>query len=463
MKLRRIQLVGFKSFRDKVTIELGDGMNGIVGPNGCGKSNVVDAVKWAMGDMSPKSLRGSALSDVIFAGTEVHRPAGMAEVTLTFENEAADLDEEDAPAWSDSIPREYRDMAEISITRRLHKSGDSEYLINDVQCRLMDIRNLLAGTGLGKQGYSIIEQGEISFVVSAKPSERRLIIEEASGITRYKSQRDRAERKLERTEQNLQRVQDVLKEVDKQLRSLERQARRAEKHKKLSDDLRALEIASVVEKRNTLTDKAKKLRERLQEGRATATNSKGKLEELQEQLSEAKVESFQAEKDHSELTERFYKLDTRLNLARSNKKHVTESAQDARNRFEEAAEELREQKQRREQLAEELERVQKELEALDVSPEEREASIRESEREVAELKAELREAQNERDDRREQLSRTRSRREQFEQRLEWAKEQRENLRDRIDELEEQVGEAGDEVEDLRRSVNRIMMDLERAE
>jgi chromosome segregation protein len=463
MKLRRIQLVGFKSFKDKVTIELGDGMNGIVGPNGCGKSNVVDAVKWAMGDMSPKSLRGDQLADVIFAGSEVYRAAGMAEVTLTFENEAADLDEEEAPAWSDSIPREYRDMAEISITRRLHKSGDSEYLINNVQCRLMDIRNLLAGTGLGKQGYSIIEQGEISFVVSAKPSERRLIIEEASGITRYKSQRDRAERKLERTEQNLQRVQDVLKEVNKQLRSLERQARRAEKHKRLTEELRSLEIASVVENRNALTDKAKKLRERLQEGRSTATKSKGKLEALQEQLSEAKVESFQAEKEHSELTERFYKLDTRLNLARSNKQHVSESARDARNRFEEAEEELREQKQRKEQLAEELERVEQELEKLDVSPEEREASIKETEREVAEIKGDLGEAQNERDDRREKLSRARSRREQFEQRLEWSQQQRKNLEQRLEELESQVADADTEVEDLRRAVNRIAMDLERAE
>ncbi|MGM0555029.1 MAG: chromosome segregation protein SMC [Myxococcota bacterium] len=463
MKLRRIQLVGFKSFKDKVTIELGDGMNGIVGPNGCGKSNVVDAVKWAMGDMSPKSLRGAALADVIFAGTEVCRAAGMAEVTLTFENEAADLEDEDAPAWSDSIPREYRDMAEISITRRLHKSGDSEYLINNVQCRLMDIRNLLAGTGLGKQGYSIIEQGEISFVVSAKPSERRLIIEEASGITRYKSQRDRAERKLERTEQNLQRVQDVLKEVNKQLRSLERQARRAEKHRQLSEELRSLEIASVVEQRNVLTDKAKKLRERLQDGRTTATKSRGRLEQLQEELSSAKVESFQAEKAHTELTERFYKLDTRLNLARSNKQHVSESAEDARSRFEEAQEELREQKQRREQLAEELERVQAELADLDISPEEREESIKETEREVAAIKGELRESQNERDDRRERLSRARSRREQFEQRLEWSKTQRENLEQRISEIQEQIESAGEEVEDLRRGVNRIVMDLERVE
>jgi chromosome segregation protein len=517
MKLRRIQLVGFKSFKDKVTIELSDDMNGIVGPNGCGKSNVVDALKWAMGDMSPKSLRGSSLSDVIFAGSENHRPGGMAEVTLTFENELADeaaepaeptaptrqaaraeqaareqrearaeqhmrpdsseaVDSDDAedadeegadesaPVWNnDSIPREYREMPEISITRRLHRSGDSEYLINNVPCRLMDIQNLLAGTGLGKQGYSIIEQGQISFAVSAKPSERRLIIEEASGITRYKAQRDRSQRKLDRTEQNLLRVRDVVREVDKQLRSLERQARRAERHKELTEELRTLEIAQIVDKRGELADRAAKLRKRLQEGRTDVEKARSSLKKLEGKLSNQKVEAFQAEKKHAELTEHFYKLDTRLNLAKSNRKHLVDSVEDAKARHQEALRERESQQKRKEGLSVELERVRAELANFDESPEDTHARIKEAEDELAAAKKRLREAERERNETRSKLDEARSKLRRLDDRREWLSSQRDELAQRKRQVTEQIDGVGREVEDLRRGLNRLAMDVERAD
>ncbi len=469
MKLRRIQLVGFKSFKDKVTIELSDDMNGIVGPNGCGKSNVVDAVKWAMGDMSPKSLRGSALSDVIFAGSQNHRASGMAEVTLTFENEAGDVDadgddgDSGAPAWSDAVPREYREMPEISITRRLHRSGDSEYLINKVSCRLMDIQNLLAGTGLGKQGYSIIEQGEISFVVSAKPSERRLIIEEASGITRYKAQRDRAQRKLERTADNLQRVRDVVREVDKQLRSLERQARRAERHKELTGELRTLEIAAVVDRRSQLAEKAAGLRKRVENGRTDVEKVRSALKKLEGTLSNQKVEAFQAERKHAELTEHFYKLDTRLNLAKSNRKHLDDSAENAAARHREALSEHAEQVRRRSNLDSELERVRGELQSFDESPEDSQARIQRAEDELASLKEELRRAQEQRDEVRAELDQARAQARRVRDRLEWLSSQQAEIRRRREQVGADIDAVTAEVEDLRRSANRLQMDVERAE
>lgn len=507
MKLRRIQLVGFKSFKDKVTIELSDDMNGIVGPNGCGKSNVVDALKWAMGDMSAKSLRGSSLSDVIFAGSQNHRGAGMAEVTLTFENELADggadpsIDssadsdsdsepdadlqndggvpieplsqaDHDAPGnedqaepdvWDDAIPREYRDMAEISITRRLHRSGESEYLINKTACRLMDIRSLLAGTGLGKQGYSVIEQGEIAFVVSAKPSERRLIIEEASGITRYKSQRDRSQRKLDRAEENLQRVDDVVAEVQKQLRSLERQAQRAERFKKMSEELRILEISAIVGQRDILSQKAAKFRKALESGRGTTEKARKRLKKLEEELSTQKIEAFVSEKKSTESTEHFYKLDTRLNLAKSNRKHLQDSVAEAKSRRERAQSEHAEQERRRNGLKSELARVRADLAKLDDGPEDSKIRLERLEAELVALKESFRQAEQQRNQARNELESTRSEIRRVRERREWLIGQKDEIKQRRAQIGDEIAGAERDVEDFRRALNRLRMDFERSQ
>jgi|GEM_PF-548894 len=492
MKLRRIQIVGFKSFKDKVTIELSDDMNGIVGPNGCGKSNVVDALKWAMGDMSAKSLRGAALSDVIFAGSQNHRGAGMAEVTLTFENDvepgapdtpvalqspaqlqndggAQDISEEvtseeqvDADIWDDAIPREYREMAEIAITRRLYRSGESEYLINKTPCRLMDIRNLLAGTGLGKQGYSVIEQGEIAFVVSAKPSERRLIIEEASGITRYKSQRDRSQRKLERAQENLQRVDDVVAEVQKQLRSLERQAQRAERFKQLSEELRVLEISAIVGRRDILSEKAAGFRKSLESGRSSTEKARETLTKLEAELSTQKIEAFVSERNNTESTEQFYKLDTRLNLAKSNRQHLQDSLGEARARKERALGEHADQVRRRAGLQAELERVRADLAGLDDGPEDTTVRLERIEAELVALKQTFREAEQQRHDARAKLDQTRAEIRRVHDRREWLVGQRDEINMRRARIGDEIAGAERDVEDFRRALNRLRMDFERS-
>src|SRR5438105_270440 len=195
MKIRRVEISGFKSFADRVVFSFDDGITGVVGPNGCGKSNVVDAVRWAMGEQSAKHLRGRAMEDVIFSGSESRPATGMAEVSLTFQNDGR------------LVPPQYAGFGEITVTRRLFRNGDSEYEINKTACRLLDITELFLGTGVGTRAYSIIEQGRIGLIVSAKPEDRRAIIEEAAGVTKYKARRKQAERKLEATEQNLQVAQ----------------------------------------------------------------------------------------------------------------------------------------------------------------------------------------------------------------------------------------------------------------
>ncbi|HZX94381.1 MAG TPA: chromosome segregation protein SMC [Myxococcales bacterium] len=230
MKIRRLEISGFKSFADRIVFSFDDGVTGVVGPNGCGKSNVVDAIRWAMGEQSAKHLRGRAMEDVIFAGSESRPATGMAEVSLTFQNDGR------------LVPPQYAGFGEITVTRRLFRNGDSEYEINKTQCRLLDITELFLGTGVGTRAYSIIEQGRIGLIVSAKPEDRRSIIEEAAGVTKYKARRKQAERKLEATEQNLLRLSDVVGEIGKRLQQLERAAKKAEKFRELRAELRDLEL-----------------------------------------------------------------------------------------------------------------------------------------------------------------------------------------------------------------------------
>ena len=218
MKLKKLEIIGFKSFVDRTVLKFDHDVTGIVGPNGCGKSNIVDAIRWCMGEQSAKHLRGRAMEDVIFNGSETRGPGGLAEVTLTFEN----LD--------GNAPIEYRDYPEIAVTRRLDRNGNSEYLINKTQVRLKDVTDLFLGTGAGTKAYAIIEQGKVGLIVSSKPEDRRMLIEEAAGITKYKSKRKQAERKMELTQQNLLRVGDIITELEKSLASLKRQAQKADRY-----------------------------------------------------------------------------------------------------------------------------------------------------------------------------------------------------------------------------------------
>ncbi len=230
MKIRKLSVLGFKSFMDRIEITFPSGISGIVGPNGCGKSNVVDAIRWCMGEQSPKQLRGRKMEDIIFGGAKDQKPLGMAEVSLTFEN------------GDGSFPATYKEYSELSITRRLFRSGESEYRINNVPCRLKDIHEIFMDTGLGNSAYSIIGQGKIGAIIEQRPEETREMLEEAAGITKYRKKAEASQRKIEQTEANLQRVQDILSEVETQMRSLKRQAGKAKRYKAICEEIRNLEL-----------------------------------------------------------------------------------------------------------------------------------------------------------------------------------------------------------------------------
>ena len=227
MYLKQLDIVGFKSFADKTKLTFDPGLIAIVGPNGCGKSNVSDAIRWVLGEQRPTALRCSKLVDVVFNGTDTRKPLGLAEVTITF----ADCEKE--------LGTDYH---EVTIQRRVYRDGSGEYFLNKQPCRLRDIQHLLMGTGIGTSSYSVMAQGQIDAILSSKPEDRRGVFEEAAGITKFKADRKEAMRKIEQTEQNLLREADVLKEMKRQIGSLQRQVGKAKKYKELHDELRVLDI-----------------------------------------------------------------------------------------------------------------------------------------------------------------------------------------------------------------------------
>jgi chromosome segregation protein len=248
MKLKSLEAIGFKSFVDRLHLSFPGGITTIVGPNGCGKSNFVDAVLWAIGERSAKHLRGRLMEDVIFNGTDGRKPLGMAEVNLTFSNEDGLASEE------------YGQYSEITVTRRLYRSGESEYLINKVPCRLRDITDLFLDTGIGVNGYSIVEQGRVEHLINANPQDRRFLIEEAAGIAKYKERKRLALMKMEATQQNLLRIQDIIAEVKRQIVTLERQVKRAEEYKAIRKEVKEIEIRFALQEYAELSDKGEAAR-----------------------------------------------------------------------------------------------------------------------------------------------------------------------------------------------------------
>ena len=227
MYFKRIEMHGFKSFAEPVVIEFHEGVTCIVGPNGSGKSNISDAIRWVLGEQSPKMLRGGKMEEVIFAGTASRKSRGMAEVTLVIDNSSGLLD---------------IDYNEVAITRRMYRSGESEYMINNNQCRFRDIKELIMDTGIGVDGYSIIGQGKIADIVSNKPESRREIFEEAAGVVMYKSRKNEAERKLESTTGNLDRANDIIGEIEGRIDGLREDSEKAKEYLKLRERYQELEI-----------------------------------------------------------------------------------------------------------------------------------------------------------------------------------------------------------------------------
>ncbi len=289
MHLERLEMIGFKSFMDKTALSFSKPITAIVGPNGCGKSNVVDAIRWVMGEQSPKHLRGAQMEDVIFNGSEREKPLGMASVELTFSSAAG------------GFPPPYGDYSEVSIARRLYRDGESEYLINRQAVRLRDIHDFLAGTGLGKTHYAIVEQGRVGQLISAKPEDRRSFIEEAAGISRFKARKDAALRKMAISETNVTRLNDILSELESRMGSLERQVSKAERFEALSRELKESDL-------RLLSSRFVRLSERLD----TASRSRQHLEtesgDLDSALAAREASIAEVQLEHAESAARFQEL-----------------------------------------------------------------------------------------------------------------------------------------------------------
>lgn len=304
MYLKSLTLHGFKSFADKTHFEFHKGVTGIVGPNGCGKSNVVDAIRWVLGETSAKALRGEEMADVIFNGTDKRKPVGLAEVVLTM----ADCEQ--------TLGVEYN---EVAICRRVFRDGRSEYRLNNTVCRLKDINDLFSGTGIGRQAYSIMAQGQIDMLLSSKPEDRRMVFEEAAGITKFKGQKKEALRKLEYTEANLLRVADVIAEVKRQMGTLQRQAAKARRYQTLLDDVRMFDTHLA--------------HRHYSEYSAEKAESENHVRMMTEQLEQLQVRLQTTEVEAAETREAYHSVESQINQLRQQAQELRSQVQSAEGRI----------------------------------------------------------------------------------------------------------------------------------
>lgn len=298
MRIKKLELIGFKSFKDRTVIQFDAGITGVVGPNGCGKSNIVDALMWVMGDQSAKDLRASSMTDVIFAGSEGYAPHGMCEVSLVLENDGG------------PFPAKYLKHSEIMVTRKLHRNGEGEYYINKEVARLKDVQEIFMDTGAGSKGFSIIAQGMIGKIITAKPEDRRMLIEEAAGITKFKARKKESQRKLIATDQNLVRLQDIIGELKRQIDSLQRQAQRAERYRNIKNQIEDLELWSASTQYLSLKQAADQAQGFFAAAQTIEVSSESQLTLMQSELETFKLSLLEQEKAVETKQQDFYNFQT---------------------------------------------------------------------------------------------------------------------------------------------------------
>ncbi|RUL55834.1 MULTISPECIES: chromosome segregation protein SMC [Lysinibacillus] len=360
MFLKRLEVIGFKSFADRISIDFVPGVTAVVGPNGSGKSNVTDAIRWVLGEQSAKSLRGSKMEDVIFAGSDSRKPLNFAEVTLVLNNEDEKI----------AIP-----FTEISVTRRVYRSGDSEYLLNNQQCRLKDITDLFLDSGLGKEAFSIISQGRVDEILNSRPDDRRTIFEEAAGVLKYKIRKKKAEHKLVETDENLHRVLDILHELDSRLEPLQIQASSAKDYVRMADELREIDIAlmvtdltTYVNQLQTVNVEYEKLKQTEQQQALKISTLEGQVGDVRDQLKQIDVTLDTAQEQLVEASSEVERWEGRKALMREKR--------------------LNAQKQL-DQLHLSLKQLTEEQEELQVSEDEKKSQFAEKQKEVQKLKNEI--------------------------------------------------------------------------
>ncbi|MCP5092684.1 MAG: AAA family ATPase, partial [Gammaproteobacteria bacterium] len=312
MRLSKIKLAGFKSFVDPTTITFPSSLVGVVGPNGCGKSNVIDAVRWVMGESSASRLRGDSITDVIFNGSSSRKPIGSASVELLFDNSDTTLE------------GQYAKYAEIAIRREVSRDGISNYFLNGTRCRRKDITGVFLGTGLGPRSYSIIEQGMISRLIEAKPEEMRVFLEEAAGISKYKERRRETSNRIKHTKENLDRLLDVLEEVEKQIKHLDRQAKTAERYGRYKDDERRTSAELLTLRTRDLDDRASDAKARLSERKTRLEAAIAEQRRLEAALEDTRVTQSERTDEFNVVQGRYYKVGSEIARLEQSMEHARE-------------------------------------------------------------------------------------------------------------------------------------------
>ena len=451
MKIKKLEMVGFKSFVDKTAIHFDHDVLGIVGPNGCGKSNIVDAIRWCMGEQSAKHLRGRSMEDVIFSGSDSRSGNEFAEVTLTFENDSGD------------VPLEYKDYPEIAVTRRLNRDGDSDYLINKTPVRLKDVTDLFLGTGAGTKAYSIVEQGKIGLIVTAKPEDRRLLIEEAAGITKFKSRKKQAERKMEMTQQNLLRVGDIVAEIERNLGSLKRQAAKAERYVAYRNELEDLQLCEASHRYLEITGWTKLEAGAVDTFTLESDQKKAQLATREAELETMRLDAHVAEEALEQAQTAHFGAENDLRAEEGQIARAQDKIQAIRQREEQAAHEVREMDQQRVTLLAEQEGVAREVVVLEADENDQAGAQAEEEARLAEKSGEHERASHHVSELRTSLGKAQSdiaaceaklagferRKTEMAARLEKLEKEREELQAGDIELVARSGQLGRDVEDLR--------------
>lgn len=358
MRIKKLELIGFKSFKDRTVIQFDAGITGVVGPNGCGKSNIVDALMWVMGDQSAKDLRASAMTDVIFAGAEGYAPLGMCEVSLTLENDGG------------PFPAKYLKHSEIMVTRKLHRNGEGEYFINKEPARLKDVQEIFMDTGAGSKGFSIIAQGMIGKIITAKPEDRRMLIEEAAGITKFKARKKESQRKLISTDQNLVRLQDIIGELKRQIDSLQRQAQRAERYRNIKNQIEELELWISSAAYVNLKQAADEAQRIFDEAQSMEVGSESNLAQMQAELETLKLGILEQEKAVEERQQEFYNFQASVQKKELEIQELRFELEQAKRNEQMTGNILSEQQARHELLTRDLNLLLEQAEALKTESEE---------------------------------------------------------------------------------------------
>ena len=455
MYLQSLEIIGFKSFAAKTVLNFHRGVTAVVGPNGCGKSNVLDAIRWVLGEQSAKALRGGEMSDVIFSGTDSRPALGMAEVSMTF----AECEKELGTEWN-----------EVRITRRVYRDGKSEYFINKTACRLRDIHQLFMDTGVGRSAYSIMEQGKIDQILSNRPEDRRAIFEEAAGITKFKAQKKEALRKLEYTESNLVRVQDIIKEVKRQIGSLQRQAAKARRYQSIISDLRIFDTHISHKNYRHLSDELETLKNQLNQGEEARqiheveiAQQESELSDFRQRLQELEAEAGTIRDGMQTLRNRIFSAENRIGTNHERSSEATALIDRHRLDISQAEEKIRTQQEQIEQtdslLEQMIESLRTHQETLDEHTA-RLASVREeriaAEREFASKGAELSNAEARLNSLRGEISAATGRRESGETRLHL-------LQNEIETASRSAAEISANLEDLKRRSDAAHLALEHAQ